>query len=375
MKTHLGNTRSLTASLFLALSCLLFGHVLAIAQERPPRQQPDPPASHPSQIGVTVPLVEPLEDYRLGPGDVIDIQIDRAPELSGTFRVSAIGNVMMQYLGNISVLEKTQDDVAFLISEGLRGRYLKNPRVTVNVRQMNSHSFFIQGAVNRPGVYQMEGRPSLMKLITVAGGLTENHGSTAYIIRELRPPSLIRTQRGPEGQAEPFNASRTPSVTTTVVDSDSPSNGPAAEDAARYELTKTNVSGLFKGRFDQNVFLAPGTIVHIPPTDVFFVAGEVNAPGSFPLKEGTTLRQAISLAQGTTIKAALGNAVIFRDDPNGTRREIRVNVGQVMSGKGKTQDVPISANDIIIVPNSRFKSVGSAMLTAFGYSAARVRVF
>ena len=43
------------------------------------------------------------------------------------------------------------------------------------------------------------------------------------------------------------------------------------------------------------MFLEPGDTVNIPPTDVFFVAGEVNQPGSFPLKDGTTLRQAISL--------------------------------------------------------------------------------
>jgi len=143
----------------------------------------------------------------------------------------------------------------------------------------------------------------------------------------------------------------------------------AAEDP-QYELKTVNISGLYKGRIDQNVFIEPGDIVTIPPIDVFFVAGEVNAPGSFPLKDGTTLRQAISLAQGTSFNAATGNGVIFREDlANGKRQEIKVDIGSVM--KGKQEDIAIQANDIIIVPNSRAKSVGNALLKAFGMGAAQ----
>jgi protein involved in polysaccharide export with SLBB domain len=135
-------------------------------------------------------------------------------------------------------------------------------------------------------------------------------------------------------------------------------------------LLKVNINGLLRGDFDQNMFVEPGDIVNIPPTDVFFVAGEVNGPGSFPLKEGTTLRQAISLAQGTTFEAAKSRAVIFREDQTGKRQEIQIDLNAVMSGK--KEDVPIAANDVIIVPNSRFKSVGGALLRAFGVNSARV---
>jgi polysaccharide export outer membrane protein len=98
------------------------------------------------------------------------------------------------------------------------------------------------------------------------------------------------------------------------------------------------------------------------------VAGEVRSPGSYTLKEGTTLRQAISLAQGTTFKAAAGRGIIFREEPGtGKRTDIKVDIDAVMSGK--KADVPIMANDIVIVPNSRMKSVGGALLSAFGMHA------
>jgi protein involved in polysaccharide export with SLBB domain len=118
------------------------------------------------------------------------------------------------------------------------------------------------------------------------------------------------------------------------------------------------------------MYIEPGSIVHVPPADVFFVSGEVQAPGQFPFREGTTLRQAISLAQGMTFKAASSRAIIFREDMMTRKRtEIRIDVGDVMNGK--KDDVAIMANDIIIIPNSRFKSVGATLLTTFGLNVIR----
>jgi polysaccharide export outer membrane protein len=136
-------------------------------------------------------------------------------------------------------------------------------------------------------------------------------------------------------------------------------------------LIKVNLSGLYKGQSDQR--LEPGDIINIPRADVFFVAGEVKAPGSFPLKEGTTLRQAVSLAQGMTFSAKGAHGVIFREDPMlGTRREIKVDISDVMNGK--KEDIPLQANDMIIIPNSRSKSIGGMLLQALGVNSARLPI-
>lgn len=277
-------------------------------------------------------LVASRDDYLVGPSDVIEVTVRDAPELSGSFTITAAGTFEMPFLGNISCGGKTPEQIRDIIVEGLRnGEYLKKPMVLVKVTQYNSHSYFIQGAVRSPGIYQIRGRASLVKLIIAAGGLAESHGSTAFIIRETRPAS--------------------------------------GEDNNQYDLIKANISGLLSGNFDQNLAIEPGDVVNIPPMNVFYVAGEVTAPGSFPLKEGTTVRQAISLARGTTFRAAGSRAVIFRDDlKSGKRIELKLNLPAVMSGKA--EDLSILANDVIIVPNSRFKSVGGALLTAFGVSSA-----
>jgi polysaccharide export outer membrane protein len=137
-------------------------------------------------------------------------------------------------------------------------------------------------------------------------------------------------------------------------------------------MKQVNINNLLRGNFAHNVAVEPGDIINIPQNDIFFVAGEVRSPGAFPLKEGTTLRQAISLAQGTTFKAAGSRGVIFREDPaSGKRSEIKVDIDQVMAGK--REDIPVLANDIVVVPNSRFKSVTNVLLTGLG-STARIPI-
>lgn len=190
----------------------------------------------------------------------------------------------------------------------------------------------------------------MLELLTLAGGLTETHGANAYIIRRIKAPA--------QKEAEPDVAK---TVTGNGADGEPDA---ASEETPKYELKSANINGLLKGRFDQDVLLEPGDIINIPASDVFFVAGEVNAPGSFALKDGTTLRQAISLAQGTNYKAALGRGVIFRENASGKREEVHVDIGAVMSGK--KEDIAIAANDIVMVPNSRSKSIGGALLKAFG---------
>lgn len=299
-------------------------------------------------------IVTPNEDYRIGPGDVIEIQVEDAPELNKVGRVNSKGAFLMNYLQSINVAGKTSEELSAFIAEGLKGRYLKNPQVTVNIRQINSHSFFIQGAVRRPGVYQIEGRPSLMKLITVAGGMQDSHGSTAFVIREMKHDDDAVATPASNGATNARN--QVQSANTSLQEEDLSD--------VQYEVLKANVSSLYKGRFDQNVQLEPGDIVNIPPADVFFVAGEVREPGSLPLKDGTTLRQAISMAQGMTFKAAGNRGIIYREGANGQREEIKVDINAVMNGK--KDDIVIAANDIIIVPNSALKSTALPLLNSLG---------
>jgi protein involved in polysaccharide export with SLBB domain len=178
----------------------------------------------------------------------------------------------------------------------------------------NQNTYFIQGAVNKPGVYRIESTPSLITVLALAGGLADRHGAVAFIIRRQ-------------------SAKET------------------ADQEAAFEVVQVRIDELLKGNFAGAAHLEPGDMVNIPPVDVFFVAGEVKYAGSFSFTEGVTLLQAIARSGGLTSGAKPSRALIFRQDPNsGKRQEITVDLDAVTSGKQK--DIPLLPNDIIILPSS-----------------------
>lgn len=334
----------------LAVTLILFSGLFAQDKRTPLKDQFKPqPQQGIEPVAPPNVIVAPNEDYRIGPGDYLEVRVEDAPELLTRTRVNTKGSILMPYLQYVPVNGKTTEEITAYVTEKLRGKYLKNPHVSVAITQVNSHTYVIQGAVRRPGPFQIEGRTTLMKLISYAGGLLDNHGSRAFVIREIKNAGKNETAAADQGQA----------VTQ-------PATEPGQQ--INWEMRASNISALYKGVFDQDVVLEPGDVVNIPPTDVFFVAGEVNAPGEFPLKDGTTLRQAIAMAQNPTQKAKPSGAVIFREGINGERKEIPVDISAVM--KSKSPDIQLMANDIIIVPDSRAKSVLLPILNGFGSGAS-----
>jgi protein involved in polysaccharide export with SLBB domain len=328
------------------------------------------------------------DDYRLAPSDVLEVIIEDAPELSGNYRINRSGTLPMKYLGSIQVAGKTTEDVMTMVTEGLRGRYLRDPKVYVTVKQYNSRTFFIQGAIKNPGVFVIEGRPSLFKLISIAGGMPENHGSTAYIIREKKvdPAKMERARAGlpvendekrPAVEAEAADqvGGARPTIPTPASRAleDAKSGVTAIDGETEYELLTANISGFYRGRFEQNLIIQPNDLVYIPPSEVFFVVGEVKSPGQFTLREGSSIRQAISLSQGLLFKAASDRAMIFRQDPaTGKLSEIPVDIGAIMNGK--KDDVLLAPNDVVMIPNSKMKAFAGSMMMSMGVAMAQTAI-
>lgn len=370
LNTHRFGNKLLTVSACLTLISLFTVGVFA-QEEGKQSKQYQPPSQTTNQAGQSNSelVISPDEDYLIGASDVIEIKIEDAPELSGTFRLNAKGTVTLPTIGLLSAENKTTEALALMIADKLRGNYLMNPIVSVKVKQSNSRTFFIQGAVRRPGIYQIEGRPSLLKLITIAGGLADNYGSTAYIMRGKKQSKELvdtETETSPADKKVEKAETLAPAIRE---DSDSVQN--TEEKSVEYEVIKANINNLLRGNLEQNITIASGDIVHIPQADIFFVAGEVKSPGSFQLREGTTLRQAISLAQGTNFEGNLDQSVIFREDvQTGKREEIKIDVGAIMAGK--KEDIPILANDIIIVPNSKKKTIAKSLLKTIGGGLPRL---
>lgn len=360
---------------FAAIGVCLCGLIPAVyAQQKRGEIPPDPPPSSPSGPPLTSTRIfdNTDRDYQITSGDVIRIQIEDAPELSRDYQVYSSGEIEMPVLGVLKVKKLTTLALSRMISKGLlEAEYLKSPNVVVAVSKYNNHTYFIQGAVKNPGAFQIDGQPSLLTLVSLAGGLNENHGTMIFILRPRKSPHQTPDDQLTESQDQ----TKTRAVNQGAADAQPALSKPEGADpilSADYDMTKIRLSALYsKGDFEQNQNLQPGDIINIPRADTFFVAGEVHAPGSFPLKDGTTLRQAITLAQGMTFRAKPSQGVIFREDPvRGKREEIKVDLSAVMSGK--KDDLTILANDVILIPNSRAKTISGALLTAFGVNSARL---
>ena len=297
----------------LISAALLIGISQSVSQVKPDTKQTPVPTQAEIRASSVISLDVAEGDHLLKPGDVVDISVEKAPELSGSHVLNDKGTFVFPVLGVIKAENQTAEGLSQMIADRLRGSYLTNPLVSVSIKQIKNKSkiYFIQGAVRNPGTFQIDGRPSLLKLITIAGGLADNYGSTAFVIREKKGSDHLVTAAGKS------------SDTMEKKSSTAPNNEAAATgfDEDQYELVKVNIANLLRGNFEQNIPIQSGDIVHIPKSDIFFVAGEVVAPGTFPLREGTTLRQAVSLAQGTKYEGATDRGIIFRDENGASVRD------------------------------------------------------
>ena len=122
-----------------------------------------------------------LVDYRLGSGDLINIVVFGEQDLSLEVRLSDAGTVSYPFLGELKVKGLTSRDLEHLLTEGLKGDYLVEPRINVSVAEYCQ--FFIAGEVASPGGFEYSPGLTLRKAIALAGGFTERASkSKMYVI-------------------------------------------------------------------------------------------------------------------------------------------------------------------------------------------------
>ncbi len=108
----------------------------------------------------------------VGPLDVISVDVFNVPELSRELQVDASGRISMPLIGTIDAIGKTREELAANIENSLRGKYLRNPQVTVNIRSSVSQVVTIDGQVTEPGLYPVTNQMTLMRALASSKGLT-----------------------------------------------------------------------------------------------------------------------------------------------------------------------------------------------------------
>lgn len=218
--------------------------------------------------------------YVVGPNDVLLITVFNQPQLSGKFAVEADGALTYPLVGRVSVggksIRAAEDEMRRLLANG----FLKDPQVSVSVEQYRSQQIIMMGEVRQPGPLQFTGSMTLLEALARVGSTTDKAGTDVIIVRSAG------------GSAAPVAAPN-------------PSDPNA-------ETIRVDLAMLQAGTLSQNVALRAGDTIFVPRAATVFVSGHVKTPGEYPIRTGTTVRQAIALAGGVTDRGSTRRLQLLR---------------------------------------------------------------
>lgn len=248
--------------------------------------------------------------YTIGPGDLLTISVFEVPELNITVRVSEDGTITLPLLGNIKVEGLTRFELERRLAGLLEKSYLKNAQVTIFIKEYQSKKVSIIGAVKNPGNYELIGKQTLLQILSLAGGLTEESTDRIIVIRQY-----------PDGKSK-----------SLMIDLE--------------EL-------MIKGNPKLNIPISSGDIINVPAerfSDIY-VFGQVTKPGHIKMKKNSqmTLLRAIAQAGGFTDRARKSGIIIKRM-VNNKEIKIKVNVKKIL--RGKKPDIILKPHDVVFVPES-----------------------
>jgi polysaccharide biosynthesis/export protein len=286
--------------------------------------------------GVALPNGQPASSkviavpLKIAPGDLLDITIFDAPELTQQVRVGADGKAQLALIGNTLLAGLTAQGAGDRIARELRDRnFLLQPQVNVLIKEFASQGVSVMGEVQHPGIYAVLGPRTLLDVVSMAGGLT-NSADTRITVKR-------RT---------------------------------GAEENVMVKLKNDDV----QTSLANDVQIYPGDLVLVPRAGIVYVLGSVNRPGGFVMQDDgkLTLLQALAQAGGTNSSAALSRAVLLRKNGDGYMTN-KLNLNRIERGQGA--DLALLPNDVVFVPNSRLKntlrdtqgaiaSIGSASIYA-----------
>jgi len=322
-----GLTLTLSAGvLLIGLASFLFGQEAQVVPSPGSAVAQTPPAP-------STPSPSRSPELLISPDDLLDINVLDVPQISRQYRVTPSGEIVLPLLGHpLAAAGLSPGQLSALIAEALRSAGLvSTPYVTVEVKESRLNSVAVVGAVNRPQIYPLFGRTTLLDVLSQAGGLADEAGNTATITRGSVALRVLGSAGGPVDAA----LGAPPQVITV--------------DLKR--LLETGDPAL-------NVDVYPGDRVMVQRAGIVYVVGAVNRAGGFPLKddqEQMTVLKGIALAQDLKPTAIRQKAVIIRRNPGAPdgRQEIPVDLKKILAGR--VPDTPMQPNDILFVPDSTGK--------------------
>ena len=121
-------------------------------------------------------------DYRIGAQDLLEISVFGIDELSRTVRVNSNGQISLPLIGGVLAGGKTIPELEKDIGAKLKNGYLQDPQVTVFVKEFTSQRVTLEGALNKPGIYPLTGKTTLLQAIAMAQGVDEDRADLQGVI-------------------------------------------------------------------------------------------------------------------------------------------------------------------------------------------------
>ena len=278
---------------------------------------------------------EARSTYLLGPDDLLDIA---GPELGDVankpVRIDSDGNIQVPPAGRVHMagltVEQSEEEVDKVLST-----YIRHPEVAIAVRELRSQPVSILGAVNTPGVHQIQGHKTLLEMLSMAGGIRPDAGYSIRITRQLGWGCI-------------------------------PLPGAALDASGKFSVAEVNLQKIMEAKNpEENIQILPHDVISVPKAEMVYVIGEVKRSGGFVLGEHQSISvlQALALAEGLNGTADTRHARILRLRRDADQREeMAVDVKDVLTGK--KPDVPLQGDDILFIPGSTGKKAALRALEA-----------
>lgn len=236
-----------------------------------------------------------VERLSVGVGDQIFITVFGQPDMSAEVTVNDNDQVTLPLIGTLKIGGLTPQTIEKLIAQRLKdGEYLRNPEVSVQVRQVRSQMISVLGEVLRPGRFPILGKLTVLDAVATAGGLTQRADSTALLIR------------------------RNPALNGDIQRKEIPIRLDQVMDSRSNEL---------------NIELKNDDVVFVAQQKLFYIHGEVRKPGAYPMEPDLNVMRVLSISGGVTDRGSLRRIRIHRKDAGQNIREFTPELNSaVLSG-------------------------------------------
>jgi protein involved in polysaccharide export with SLBB domain len=365
--------------------------------------------------------VNSQQGYQVKAGDTLFISVFGHTDMSGAVSVGPDGNISLPPpAGIFQVKGLTVDEITILITERLK-EYIRNPKVSIAIREFVGFIVHVYGQVSAPGFYRIPDDTSLQEVFAYAGGLTtyadlgqirilqrndegKQTNSQVNFKQFLKANDLSANPIVGENSAvfvprldeESYRKQHVVILGSVqapgVFPLDSPrslmdvlalANGVSPDAMLNQvqifhnsEMTDVNTTVDLEAYLERrssagNPLIEPGQTIFVPGgklpkerTYLVNVIGQVMKPGAYPVIESSRLLEAINLAGGFAEQAQINRVkLIPRSDMN--RPTTEIDVGAYLSGSDLQANPPLFEGDTVLVPLSDDSIVVSSLQQAF----------